>query len=419
MLFAAGMGVGLLFWGAAEPLIHFAGPPVGEARTPEAAGNAITLTIFSWGLHAWAIYCFAGLALAYYGFHHHAPHLAGTPIRHAFSGPWVRPVAAVADLVAVVAVAVGVAASAGTGLMQFHAGLHFVTGLPLQSAWVPLALLALLFIAYMTSAATGLTRGIKWLSNINMVLAVLLMLFVLLAGPTAFLFRGFITGIGDYLVSLPRLSLQLFPYDDAATWLHTWPLTNLLWWIAWAPFVGAFIARISRGRTIRIFVLGVLFVPTTFSLLWFAVLGGTALHEELFGAGGLARLAQEDATQALFALFDRLPGATVLGWIAVFLIFIFLVTSLDSATFVLGMLTSGGSPEPSTMRRLAWGTVVGGLTAALLLSGNVHAVRAVAISAAIPFILILMLQAVALVVSLAHEREIPDSSSGLPHRLKS
>jgi len=403
MLFAAGMGVGLLFWGVAEPVTHFSGPPVGEGGTPEAARQAMVLTIFHWGLHAWAAYCFAGLVIAYFTFRRGGKNLAGTPLRMAFRGRWVEPAAKVSDLVAVLAVAFGVAGSAGTGVLQLHTGLHVVSGVPLDSMAWSMGIMAVLAACYMTSAATSVDKGIKLLSNANMAMAVLLMLFVLLAGPTASLLRGFFTTLGDYVTGVTGLSLRLFPYQDSAGWLRDWTLTDFVWWIAWAPFVGIFIARISRGRTIREFVLGVIFVPTVFSMLWFAIFGGTALHEEMSGGGGIVRLVDEDVTAALFALFDRLPAAPLLAGTSVVLVFIFLVTSLDSATFVLGMLTQKGDPNPTTGRKLAWGVVIGLFGAALVLSDNIHAVRAIAITGALPYTLILGLQAVALFRALREE----------------
>lgn len=418
MLFAAGMGVGLLFWGSAEPLTHYSTSPLGPPNGTEAAKNAVTLTIFSWGLHAWAIYCFSGLVLAYYSFRHNLPHLSGTPIRATLKGRWVEPVAWMSDLVAVLAVTIGVSASAGTGIMQLHEGLHVVGNIPQYTLGTALILLGALFLCYMTSAATGLSNGIKWLSNLNISVAVVLLAFILLTGPTAFLLRNFVTNFGGYLTQLPVMAFHLYPYDDASEWFQNWPLTNMMWWIAWAPFVGVFIARISRGRTVREFVFGVLFVPTVFSLLWFTVFGGTALHEELFGAGGLAQIVRENVTTGLFALFDRLPASNLLAWTAVFLIFIFLVTSLDSATFVLGMLTSKGNPEPPVKKRLAWGVIIGIFIAALLISGNVRVLRAVAIMGSIPFILILMLQAVALIISMTEDKDAAnrDQVTGEPAR---
>lgn len=404
MLFAAGMGVGLLFWGVAEPVNHFASPPVGEGGTAEAAREAMVLTGFHWGLHAWGVYCMGAMVLAYFGFRHREPYLAGTPIRHAFSGRWTEPVAKSADLIAVLAVVFGCAGSTGTGVLQLHTGLHLTTGIPLDSTLVAMGILAVLVASYMTSAVTGLDKGVKWLSNINMVLAVLLMLTVLVAGPTSFLLRGFVTAISDYVSGLPGLSLQAYPYESTGGWLESWTLTNFVWWIAWAPFVGVFVARISKGRTLREFVLGVTLVPTVFSLLWFVVFGGTAIHEEMFGEAQVVELVREDVTAALFALFDTLPASSLLATISLLLVFIFLVTSMDSATFVLGMLTSRGDPQPSTGRKVTWGIALGLLSAALVLSGNIQAVRAVAILGAIPFTLVLLLQVVALLRTIREER---------------
>jgi len=268
-------------------------------------------------------------------------------------------------------------------------------------------ILVVLIIAYTASASTSLDKGIQWLSNINMALAVLLMVFVLSFGPTAHLLRGFVTAVGDYSAALVGLSLRLYPYNEGRVWLETWTLTYFLWWIAWAPFVGVFIARISRGRTIKQFVLGVLFVPTAFSLLWFSVFGGTGLDEEMNGAGGIARLVREDVSVALFSLFDRLPLSQLLSITALLLVFIFLVTSVDSATFVLGMLTTRGSLNPPTSRKLAWGLSLGALGGALMLSGNIDAVRAVAVLGALPFAFILLLQVAALLRVFARERHGP------------
>ncbi len=400
MLFSAGMGVGLLFWGVAEPMTHFASPPVGPAMTAAAARQAMVITNFHWGLHAWAVYGVGALILAYFGFRHRTPYLAGAPLRRAFRGAWVRPVAWIADLIAVLAVAFGVAGSLGMGTMQVQAGLHVVIGTPEESLLMSMAILVALVICYMTSAATSLDKGIKWLSNINMGLAVFLLLFVLITGPTDFLLATFVTSISDYSANLMGLSLRLYPFAGIDEWFGSWTLTYFIWWIAWAPFVGIFIARISRGRTIREFILGVMLAPTVLSMLWFAVFGGTGLDIELNGSGGMAEAVSQDVTVALFSLFDRLPMAPLLGGVSLVLIFIFVVTSVDSATFVLGMLTSNGSVDPPTSRKLAWGISLGALGAALLLTGNIEAVKAVAVLGAVPFALILLLQVAALLRTL-------------------
>jgi len=404
MLFAAGMGTGLVFWGAAEPLMHFAGAPGAEPRTAAAARHAFVWTSFHWGLHAWGVYCIGALTLAYFAFRHDAPYLPGAPIRIAFGGPWVRPVASFGDTIAVLAIALGVAGSLAMGTQQIRTGLHVVAGADAQSWVLSAGILVALVTSYMLSAATGLKRGIKWLSNGNIVLAILLMTFLLAVGPTTFMLRSFFTSIGDYVSEIPRLSLDLHPHVAEKSWFEGWTLTYFIWWIAWAPFVGVFIARISKGRTIRDFVLGVLAAPTGFTLLWFGIFGGTALHEEMYGAGGLADAATIDVTRSLFALFDTLPMSNVLSVLAIGLVFVFLVTSVDSATFVLGMLTSEGSLEPPSSKKVAWGVTLGLLGGALTLAGDFEVVRACAVLGAIPFTFIMILQAVALVRSILGAR---------------
>ena len=392
MLFSAGMGAGLLFWGVAEPMSHFANPPLGEPLTPTAARQAMVLANFHWGLHAWAIYCLAALVLAYFRFRHDCAYLPGAPIRSAFRGRWVGPAARVADVIAVLAVAFGVAGAMGLGVLQIQTGLSVASGATLEGTGFAFAILLVLFVAYMASAATALDKGIKWLSNINMLIAIALLLFVLLAGPTAKLLRTFVTGIGDYLSGLVAISFRLYPYEGIGEWLQSWTLTYLIWWIAWAPFVGVFIARISRGRTIREFVLGVLLAPTVFTMLWFAVLGGTAFDQETSGHGGIARLVAEDVTVALFAVFDHLPMSAILTGTGVLLIFVFVITSVDSATYVLSMMTSDGEMNPSRRRKLTWGVLLALLGGALLVTDNVGTVRAIAISGALPFTFVLLLQ---------------------------
>ena len=405
MLFAAGMGVGLLFWGVAEPLMHFSGAPGNQPGTPPAARQAMTITLFHWSLHAWAVYCVGGLVMAYFGFRKGTPYLPGAPLRSALSGKWVKPTAWLADLFAVIAVALGVAGSIGLGVFQLQSGLHVLVGTDLQSTMITASILAVLIICYMAPLVTDLDKGVKWLSNGNMLIAILVMLFVLFAGPTAFLLRTFVTAFGDYITGFVALSFQLYPFTDIGPWLQNWTLTYWFWWIAWAPFVGVFIARISRGRTIREFVTGVMFVPSVFSVLWFSVFGGTGLYEELQGQGGIVKLVRQDVSTALFALFDRLPLSEVLNGTALLLSFIFLVTSVVSAAYVLGMFTSQGSLNPSVGQKLAWGAALGGLGTALTLSGNVDAVRTVAFIGAIPFTLIIFLQIGSLLIALFGEKE--------------
>lgn len=397
MLFSAGMGVGILFWGVAEPITHFLGAPGSLPETPAAARRAQVLTMFHWGFHAWTIYAISGLVLAYFTFRRKTPYLPGSPLRDTFSGRWVRPVAFTADFTAVLAVAFGVAGAMTMGAIQLQAGADVFGIADRDSLAAAAVIIVVLMVAYTASAATSLDKGIKWLSNINTGVAVALCLFLIVAGPTAYIFKSFITNVGDYLAGLPSLSLRLFPYEANQDWIHSWTLNYLIWWIAWAPFVGIFIARISRGRTIQEFIFGVIVVPTLFSTLWFAVFGGSALFEEMHGNGGVAAMVREDVTVALFALFDTLPLSALLSATAMLLVFVFLVTSVDSATYVLGMLTSEGSEDPPRTRKLAWGFALGIFAFALRSTNNVDAVKSVAILGALPFTLILLLQVVALV----------------------
>lgn len=402
MLFAAGMGVGLLFWGVAEPMLHYIGPPTGVGSDPASARRAMVITNFHWGLHAWAIYGVGALVLAFFSFRRGGGYLPSEPIRLAYSGSWVRPVGKLADLLAVISVAFGVAGSIAMGVMQFHTGLSIVTDVPAQSVAVQMTILGVLFVAYMTSAATSLDKGIRILSSLNMALAIGLLLFVLFTGPTSDLLRGCVSALGDYISALPELSLNSYPYAEKSGWLHGWTIVYFIWWIAWTPFVGIFIARISRGRTIREFVLGVIIAPTLFSIVWFSIFGGTGLQAEMAGAD-LSRVVTEDVTGALYSLFETLPLSSVLAALSLVLVFVFLVTSVDSATYVLGMLTSKGSMDPPTSRKLGWGVSLAVLGGALTLSGNIDVIRAMAISGAVPFVFILLLQVGALLRGLREE----------------
>lgn len=400
MLFAAGMGSGLMFWGVAEPMMHFAAPPHPQPDQATAARNALVITNFHWGLHAWGCYAIGALVLAYFKFRRGTDYQPGAPIRSAFRGAWVEPVARVADFTAVLAVAFGVCGSIAMGSLQFQSGLAAVFGTDMSGLAVRGAILGALFISYTASAATSLDKGIKILSQTNMILAIGLVGFLLLVGPTGDLLRGIVSAVGDYLRALPGLAFETYVHTDKSKWFHGWTIIYFIWWIAWTPFVGIFIARISRGRTIREFMLGVVLAPTAFTLVWFAVFGGVGLAEDFSSGGAIGAAVQADYSVALFRLFERLPGTTVLGILALLLVFVFLVTSVDSATFVLGMLTSRGAEDPPTGRKLAWGVALGLLGGALLFVGDTDVIKALSTSGAIPFVPILILQIVALLRAL-------------------
>lgn len=394
MLFAGGMGAGLLFWGAAEPIYHYYSPPGMPGETPAAARAAMVITNLHWGLHAWSIYAVCALVIAYFVFRKDAPSLISTPIRYAFGHvPGINGIANFSDILGVLAVIFGLAGSLSMGTLQVRAGLAEVFGVEPTSA-ISIYILLVLAVCFFLSASTGVDKGIKILSNINTVVAIFIMLFILFVGPTRFILEIFTTTIGDYFSSLIAISFRLFPYQGLTDWTAGWTLTYLIWWLAWGPFVGIFIARISRGRTIREFMVGVVLVPTMFSMLWFSVFGGSGFYIEFYGSGGIADLVFENVNKALFALFTYFPLSDLLGITALFLIFIFLVTSADSGTFVVSMMTSDGNLNPSTSFKLIWAVIITAITAATLFTGSVSVAKAMAITGAVPFSLILIIQVI-------------------------
>ena len=408
MLFAGGMGAGLLFWGVAEPVTHFAAPPGLEGGTAEAARVAMVITNLHWGLHAWSIYGVCALIIAYFTFRRGGKPLISTPLIGLIGGRAERGVLVGADVLGVVAVVFGLAGSLAMGALQMRSGLADVVGMP-ETIGAALAILAVLYVAYMISTLTGVEKGMKLLSNINMVLALAVMLFIMLVGPTAFIFESAVDTLGAYASQFVTLAFRLFPYEGLTEWSASWTLTYLIWWLAWGPFVGVFIARISKGRTIREFCAGVILVPTLFSVLWFAVFGGAGIYVELFGPGGLSALVADNVSKALFAFFGYFPFPGVLSAAALALIFIFLVTSADSGTFVLSMMTTDGRLDPPAWAKIVWGSLAAIITAATLLSTSVEVARAMATLGAIPFSAVLVLQIVGFLRALADEPTGPVS----------
>ena len=391
MLFAGGMGAGLLFWGVAEPIYHFRGPPGMEGGTAEAARTALIITNLHWGLHAWSIYGVCALVIAYFTFRKGKGSMISTPIEALFHGRAGKSIGGVANVLGVLAVVFGLAGSLTMGTLQVRAGLGETLGTPLDFT-MSVGIMAVLFVCYMLSATTGVDKGIKILSNINMVIAIALMIFVITFGPTAFIFETFLDSIGQYFPAVPTIAFHLYPFEGLQGWTSGWTLTYLIWWLAWGPFVGIFIARISRGRTIREFCAGVILVPTLFSMLWFATFGGTSFYIELFGAGGIAELVFQDVTKALFLFLTFFPLGELLGLVAVLLVFIFLVTSADSGTFVLSMMTTNGNLNPPVAHKMVWGVLIAVLTVGTLASGSVEVAKAMAITGALPFSVVLLLQ---------------------------
>jgi choline/glycine/proline betaine transport protein len=413
LLFAAGMGIGLVFYGVSEPLSHFASPRPGITGTEsELAQQAMVQTFLHWGLHAWAIYVVLGLALAY------AIHRRGRPvsIRWALEpllgrrvrGGWGNLI----DVLALVGTLFGVATSLGLGVLQIGAGLESA-GLAESTTVSQVAIIAVITAVTIVSLVTGVTKGMKILSNFNLVLAAALLLFILVVGPTQFLLRDFVQSIGVYLQEVVGLSFNVTAQQGQAgeDWQGSWTTFYWGWWMSWAPFVSIFIARISKGRTVRQFVSGVLLVPTTLTFLWFAVLGGAAIHRQTDGAGGLVGPGGAvDVEGSLFALLRDLPAGTVLTFGAILLIGVFFVTSSDSGSLVMAMIASGGDIEPRNALRVFFAILTALLAIALLLTGGLDALKTAAITTALPFSVVLILTCWSTAIAFTRERRAYDKA---------
>ncbi len=417
MLFSAGMGIGLVFWGVAEPLMHFQAPPMhlAEAGSPQAARLALRYSFFHWGLHPWAIYTVIALALAYAQFRKGEKGLISVAFRSLLGNRVEGAGGKAIDTLATIATVFGVATSLGLGTLQIAGGLTRVFGTP-NTTTVHLMIIAVVTVIYMTSAMTGLDRGILILSNVNLGIAALLLVFMLAMGPTSFIVDVFTTTLGDYLGNLVPMSFRTAPFSGDP-WVGQWTLFYWAWWIAWAPFVGTFIARVSRGRTIREFVTGVLLVPAGLGALWFSVFGGAALYLDLFGGQKIAEAVASDVTTALFMTLEHYPLGWWLSLVATLLIITFFITSADSATFVLGMLTTDGKLNPGIGTKLVWGVLQSSIAAALLLSGGLQALQTASIVVAFPFSIVMVMMVAALQRSLKEELRIARTKELQRHRM--
>lgn len=403
MMFSAGMGIGLMFYGVSEPVTHFVSPPpgTGDPGNPEAVQNAMATTLFHWTLHPWAIYAVVGLAISYGVYRKGRLQLISAAFEpllgeHA-NGPWGK----VIDMLAIFATLFGSAASLGLGALQIRSGLQIVTGLSATGNGVLVAIIAVLTVAFVASAVTGVDKGIQWLSNINMVLAVVLALFVFVVGPTVFILNLIPTSLGSYIQDLALMSARTGAEGGATNdWLAGWTVFYWAWWLSWTPFVGMFIARISRGRTIRQFVSGVLLVPSLVSLVWFCVFGGAAIRlqqtgTDIAGAG--------DLPSQLFTTLQAYPFATAASVLVMVLVAIFFVSGADAASIVMGTLSERGALHPSRPIVIFWGVATGAVAAVMLLVGGEDALtglQTITIVAALPFVLVMVGLAVALVKDL-------------------
>lgn len=402
MLFSAGMGIGLLFWSIAEPINHFQTPPMGEPGTPAAARQAMNFTFLHWGFHAWAIYALVGLALAYFTYSRKLP-LTVRSVFYPFLGERIHGIIGdIIDILAVLATLFGLATSLGLGVKQVAAGLNHVFPAIDSDVSTQIMLIAGITAIATVSVVTGVDKGVRILSEWNIRIALVILVAVLLLGPTVFILGSYIQNTGSYLGNFLQISFWNEAYSTR-NWQGGWTVFYWAWWISWAPFVGIFIARVSKGRTIREFVLGVLIVPSLLSFLWMTVFGSTALHDVLAGETAVAEAVAADMSTALFVFFEQLPFSTVLSIIGIILVAGFFVTSSDSGSLVIDSLTSGGRTDSPAGIRVFWAVAEGAVAAVLLIGGGLQALQTAVIITGLPFALILLLMCYSLYRGLSEE----------------
>jgi glycine betaine transporter len=389
MMFSAGMGIGLMFFGVAEPISHLAAPPLGSAKpnTEAAAATAMEWTYFHWALHPWALYAIVGLALGYFCFRRGMPNLISSVFYPLLGDRVNGPIGKGIDILAIFATMFGSATSLGLGALQINSGLNFVWDVE-TSTGLAVVIIAVLTLLFVVSAVSGVERGVQWLSNFNMLVAVGLLLFILLVGPTVFILGTLVSGTGDYFGGLFGRSFQTGVFGGSE-WLGSWTFFYWMWWISWTPFVGTFLARISKGRTIREFVIGVLLVPSGVSFVWFAILGGAAINLQLTGEANLIDAVAEPEV-ALFTLLEQFPISAVTSFVVIVLVAVFFVSGADAASIVMGMLTCHGRLEPPRALVAFWGSAMGGVAITLLLAGGLDTLQQAAIVAGAPFALVMI-----------------------------
>lgn len=390
MLFSAGMGIGLMFFGVAEPVMHFLAPPVAEGGTVQAAREAMRLTFFHWGIHAWAIYAIVALILAFFSYRHNLPLTLRSALYPLIGDKINGPLGHAVDVFAVVGTLFGVATSLGYGVLQVNAGLnHLFPSIPV-SVTTQIVLIVCITALATASVASGLDRGVKFLSELNLGLAALLLLFVLLAGSTVALLQALVQNTGHYASNIVNMTFNLFAYQKT-DWIGGWTILYWGWWLSWAPFVGLFIARVSRGRTIRQFVVGVLLVPTGFTFMWMTFFGNSAIDMILNqGYKELGEVVSQDVALALFSFLEHLPLSTLSAYVALFMVVVFFVTSADSGALVMDMLCAHGKTSSRLGYRIYWAVGSGAVAVALLLAGGLSALQTMAIASALPFVTVLM-----------------------------
>lgn len=409
MLFSAGMGIGLLFWGVAEPIMHLSQPPVGEPFSVQSAKEAMKITFFHWGLHAWSIYAVFAVILAYFSYRKNLPLLPRSAF-YPFLGNRIFGITGdLIDTFAVISTLFGVATSLGLGVTQVNAGLHYLFDVP-QTAPIQVLLIAGITLMATASVVLGLDGGIKRLSNLNMILAVSLLILVLVLGNTVDLFQSYVQNTGAYLSDIVYKTFNLYAYEKREKWIGGWTLLYWGWWVSWAPFVGMFIARISKGRTIREFLWGVLFIPSGFTFLWMTVFGNSAIDLILNkGATDLSDVVNENVPIALFKFFEYFPLSVPMTGVALLLIVTFFVSSSDSGSLVIDTLASGGAPHPPVWQRIYWALLEGFVAAILLLFGGLEALQTMTIATAFPMLFLILIGCLALIKSLKSDYMLSSS----------
>ena len=403
MLFSAGMGIGLLFFSVAEPILHFSNPPVPADTQVEAAQNAMKFTFLHYGLHAWAIYTVVGLSLAYFAFNKKLP-LTIRSVFHPLLGNKIYgPIGNIIDVIAVVATLFGLATSLGFGVKQVSSGLHHLFDTP---DTVSMQVFLILFITLLatTSVVLGIDKGVRKLSEFNIRLAFLFLIFMLVVGPTFFLLDGFVQNTGAYIADVIEIGTWTETYSGGE-WQHSWSVFYWAWWISWSPFVGMFIARVSRGRTVKQFVLSVLIVPSILTFLWMSVFGGAALFSEFADPGSISDAVNENIAIALFVMLEEYPLAFLTSIIGILLVTVFFVTSSDSGSLVIDSITSGGKLDAPVGQRIFWALSEGAVAATLILGGGLIAMQTAAITAGLPFTFLLFIMCYSLYKGLKSEKE--------------
>ena len=416
MLFAAGMGIGLMFFGVAEPLMHYVSPPTAETGTVAAVQEAMKMTFFHWGLHAWAIYAVVALVLAYFSYRHNLPLTLRSALYPLIGDKIYKWPGDLVDTFAVVSTVFGIATSLGLGASQVNAGFSYLFDIDVSTI-NQIIIMSVITSLAVISVATGLDKGIRILSESNMILAVALLALIFVLGPTVFLLKAYLQNIGVYLSDIVHNTFNLFAYKKTS-WIGGWTIFYWGWWLAWAPFVGLFIARISRGRTIREFILGVMLIPTVFTLFWMTIFGNSAIdlvHNQ--GIVSLGEMVSQDASVALFVFLENFPLTTMLSFISVLMIVIFFVTSCDSGAMVVDMICSNGSNETPLWQRVYWAVGIGVVAAILLLAGGLNALQTMTIASALPFAIVLLLAIIGLIKALRVEAFKQESQliTAIPH----